>query len=388
MSQLKQQESNVPLLDATNTAQYSTFVEKGIRNTKPKQPMRTTKISQKLKLFPEDSEHQWADHDEPMDVYTQLAKIPHGMAREEAEMLNKMDRSQLSRMTAYCTASAYRMNELTKYLQSKKKTNGTAPKRFDECLYTPFALTYPVSPPHHHEDASKHTRLPEIFLFDYGVVVFWGMSFKDEQRVLKLLEPFEEEKLEPDDIETEEFHYYYNESYQPRIYNDIITLRNPTNYLVKLTIAHAIAQSVKMTLFERLIDDTINETKYIPQVMAESGNIQLSRTGITKKIGQLFIMRINVNLVSNILDTPEIFWSEPTLEPLYTAMRGYLEISQRVELLNQRVEVISDLLEMLKDHLNSSHGEQLEWIVIWLIGMEIVVAVITTCLDAFSLSHK
>ncbi|EIE77447.1 hypothetical protein RO3G_02151 [Rhizopus delemar RA 99-880] len=360
MSQLKQQESNVPLLDAINTAQYNTFVEKGIRNTKPKQPMRTTKISQKLKLFPEDSEHQWVDHDEPMDVYTQLAKIPHGMAREEAEMLNKMDRSQLSRMTAYCTAS----------------------------LYTPFALTYPVSPPHHHEDASKNTRLPEIFLFDYGVVVFWGMSFKDEQRVLKLLEPFEEEKLEPDDIETEEFHYYYNESYQPRIYNDIITLRNPTNYLVKLTIAHAIAQSVKMTLFERLIDDTINETKYIPQVMAESGNIQLSRTAITKKIGQLFIMRINVNLVSNILDTPEIFWSEPTLEPLYTAMRGYLEISQRVELLNQRVEVISDLLEMLKDHLNSSHGEQLEWIVIWLIGMEIVVAVITTCLDAFSLSHK
>lgn len=81
------------------------------------------------------------------------------------------------------------------------------------------------------------------------------------------------------------------------------------------------------------------------------------RTAITKKIGQLFIMRINVNLVSNILDTPEIFWSEPTLEPLYSAIRGYLEISQRVELLNQRVEVISDLLDMLKDHLNSSHGK-------------------------------
>ena len=134
------------------------------------------------------------------------------------------------------------------------------------------------------------------------------------------------------------------------------------------------------------------------------------RVAITKKIGQLFIMRINVNLVSNILDTPEIFWSEPALEPLYSAIRGYLEISQRVELLNQRVQVISDLLDMLKDHLNSSHGmcdlcfgvrvvpsllnnvlllgEQLEWIVIWLIAMEILVAVITTGLDAFSLSQK
>ncbi|KAI8881771.1 DUF155-domain-containing protein [Backusella circina FSU 941] len=350
--------------------------------------MRTTKISQKLKLFPEDNDNWDQDEPEQAEVYNQIAKIPHGIAREEAEMLNKMDRSELSRMTAYCTASAYRMDELMKYLQSKKRTNGTSPKRFDECLYTPYAFTFPVSPPHEREVERGQTRLPEMFLFDYGVIVFWGMSYKEEQRILKSLEPFEEEKLELDDVETEEFHYYYNEHYQPRIYNDIITLRHPSNYLVKLTIAHAIAQSVKMTLFERLIDDTINETKYIPQVMAESGNIHMSRTAITKKIGQLFIMRINVNLVSNILDTPEIFWSEPTLEPLYSAIRGYLEISQRVELLNQRVEVISDLLEMLKDHLNSSHGEQLEWIVIWLIGMEIVVAVITTCLDAFSLSHK
>jgi len=99
-------------------------------------------------------------------------------------------------------------------------------------------------------------------------------------------------------------------------------------------------------------------------------------------------MRINVNLVSNILDTPEIFWSEPSYEPLYTAIRGYLEISQRVELLNQRVAVISDLLDMLKEHLTSSHGEQLEWIVIVLIAFEIIIGVITICIDAFSYSHK
>ncbi|KAI8638902.1 hypothetical protein BD408DRAFT_422269 [Parasitella parasitica] len=377
------------------SSHYNTFVEQQqqksqARSSKPKLPMRTTKISQKLKLFPEDNDQWDQEHEQnEADVYTQIAKIPHGMARQEAEMLNKMDRSELSRMTAYCTASAYRMDELVKYLQSKKKTNGTAPKRFDECLYTPYAFTYPIAPPHSSAHAANtNQRLPEMFLFDYGVIVFWGMTLKEEQRILKLLVPFEEEKLDADDVETEEFHYYYNEAYQPRIYNDIITLRHPSNYLIKLTIAHAIAQSVKMTLFERLIDDTINETKYIPQVMAESGNIQMSRTAITKKIGQLFIMRINVNLVSNILDTPEIFWSEPTLEPLYSAIRGYLEISQRVELLNQRVEVISDLLEMLKDHLNSSHGEHLEWIVIWLIGMEILVAVITTSLDAFSLYYN
>lgn len=94
------------------SVRYNTFVEPPqqpikapVRSNKPKLPMRTTKISQKLKLFPEE---QWPDQpeeEEEADVYTQIAKIPHGMARQEAEMLNKMDRSELSRMTAYCTAS-------------------------------------------------------------------------------------------------------------------------------------------------------------------------------------------------------------------------------------------------------------------------------------------
>ncbi|KAF9168484.1 hypothetical protein DFQ26_006643 [Actinomortierella ambigua] len=270
-------------------------------------------------------------------------------------------------------------------------------------IYTPFSFSTPSKPPTTadllglDESATNPSQtllqqtpkelLPEVFFFDYGVVVIWGMSEQEEKRLLQELARFEEEKLAEDDVETEEFCFHYNSSYQPRIYNDVITLKSAGNYMVKLTISHAIAQSVKMTLFEGLIENTINATKNIPQQMAETGKVPMSSTQITKKIGQLFIMRINVNLVSNILDTPEIFWSEPSFQPLYSAIRGYLEINQRVELLNQRTTVISDLLDMLKEHLTSSHGEQLEWIVIILIFFEIVIGVITICLDAFSYSR-
>lgn len=34
-----------------------------------------------------------------------------------------------------------------------------------------------------------------MFLFDYGVVVFWGMTLQEEQRILKILEPYGESKL-------------------------------------------------------------------------------------------------------------------------------------------------------------------------------------------------
>jgi len=91
-----------------------------------------------------------------------------------------------------------------------------------------------------------HIHMPEIFLFDYGVVVIWGMSAVHEQRFLKELAKFETEKLAPDDVETEFFNFYYTQEYQARIYNDFITLRDKHNYMTKLAISHALAQSVKV----------------------------------------------------------------------------------------------------------------------------------------------
>jgi uncharacterized Rmd1/YagE family protein len=93
-------------------------------------------------------------------------------------------------------------------------------------------------------DTQVHT--PEVFLFDYGVVVIWGMSLSHEQRFLKEIAKFESEKLAPDDVETENFNFYYTREYQARIYNDFITLREKNNYMTKLAISHALAQSVKV----------------------------------------------------------------------------------------------------------------------------------------------
>lgn len=96
-------------------------------------------------------------------------------------------------------------------------------------------------------DIQVHT--PEVFLFDYGVVVIWGMTESQEAKFLKELAKFELEKLAPDDIETELFNFYYTREYQARIYNDFITLRDKNSYMTKLAISHALAQSVKVSAY-------------------------------------------------------------------------------------------------------------------------------------------
>ena len=55
-------------------------------------------------------------------------------------------------------------------------------------------------------------------------------------------------------------------------------------------------------------------------------------------------------------------WAEPQLEPVYSAVRSYLEMDQRVGLLTERLDVIADLLAVLKDQVRTTHGEYLEWI--------------------------
>lgn len=74
------------------------------------------------------------------------------------------------------------------------------------------------------------------------------------------------------------------------------------------------------------------------------------------QIGELFILRINIHLQGSVLDAPELMWAEPQLEPVYVAVRSYLEMDQRVQLLQERVGVVGDLLQVLKDQLGQTHG--------------------------------
>ncbi|KAF4157870.1 hypothetical protein CNMCM6069_004953 [Aspergillus lentulus] len=231
-------------------------------------------------------------------------------------------------------------------------------------------------------DTTIHT--PEVFLFDYGTVVIWGMSPAQESRFLSDVSKFANSILSPEDTQVENFNFYYAREYQARIYNDFISLRDPRNHMIKLAISHALSQSVKTSLFEDLVSETISNTAPLPAQIAQTGSVNMTRRQINMQIGELFILRINIHLQGSVLDSPELMWAEPQLEPVYQAVRSYLEMDQRVSLLTERLDVIADLLAVLKDQLTHRHGEYLEWIVIILIAAEILVAAINIVVDLYA----
>ncbi|KAF8735629.1 hypothetical protein AX14_001751 [Amanita brunnescens Koide BX004] len=345
-------------------------------------------------------------------VYNQISLIPEGTARRDALRLTKKKAKSLPRVTAYATAGSYRMDELMKFFNARRSMYHTNPKMIDEVVYTPYIYDPPgdqhdtrqysdgsvtgdlLGIPElrmYHVDEANGVRKKgkskfdttaseaEIFLFPYGTIVIWGMTEAQEKRLLTSIKRFELEKLLPENVETEDLNYYY--ANYSRIYNDVITLRKGSGYMTKLSLSHALSQSVKISLFEELISSTIEETKDIPEIISETGKIGMPHKDIMQKIGQLFMLRTNINSVGSVLDSPEIFWSYPDLQPLYDAARSYLEIPQRINLLNTRVEVLQDMLQLLKESVSSKHAERLEQIVIALIAIEIVLGIVTILVD-------
>ncbi|KAF7551396.1 hypothetical protein G7046_g7743 [Stylonectria norvegica] len=349
-------------------------------------PSRTTKISEKLVLLPEtdqkddDAEEEIESEsvlarrlqdeenrplkDEELDVLKKRGGI---RGKSYAERLPKVQRTEkVSRLTAYCTAQAYKVKATAEFLREKHEAKT---KLYDDCLYVIYALpllngvdgyrvrsrpilktpgtgktvldleierseqrnhhegyfdddAYTGSSPERphsipprfaalHEDrddnpfrtdeeddsASQFSRLApdaknfaEMFVFSYGVVVFWNFTEHQEKDILADLTFADADgdadtgfslltrPLDQDDFETEEFHFEYSPDVKrPRIFNDMITLLPRSDHMIKLTISHAIAQSTRLCFFEERMSETMQDAQHVPKTLALTGELNMTQ---------------------------------------------------------------------------------------------------------------
>lgn len=208
----------------------------------------------------------------------------------------------------------------------------------------------------------------EAWVFEFGVIVFWGMTEDNKQSLIKRLQPYI-----IDAYTFEEFEHFTFElgAESAKIHADHISLTSDAS-LERLGVSHALAQSVKLSTFERIAQEVIVENAYIPQSLAKTGKIKLSRRNLARLRGALFSTKSDILLNFNLLDTPDFFWDHPELEGHYLLISRYLDVVSRVTVLSKKLETISELLDMLANEQNHKHSSTLEWIIIILISVEIV----------------
>ena len=258
----------------------------------------------------------------------------------------------------YCTASSYKMELLADYLNSKNYKL----QDFDNVIYIQM-----------HDDK-------DIVIFPFGCITIWGSESDTEHSILQEIKEFEVEPIK--EVVSDFIYFSYcngirenSDSVNTHIEeeNNMIVLGDKSEHL-KLSISHALAQSVKLSLLESSVSKILESTSYIQKELAQTGGISLSQKEISKKIGHLFSERFSINLHNDILDTPEFFWKRPRYEPLYLMTADFQDISVRQGILNHRLDIIQELYGILSNELNNKHSSRLEITIIVLIAIEILLA--------------
>lgn len=245
----------------------------------------------------------------------------------------------------------------------------------------------------------------DLFAFQFGALVSWGFSTAERKASTRFFKAFAVRPLPQDEVDEEFMEFVLKRRSEAdgegqeededderqgqeddgagAIKHDQIILTT-TNPYERLAHSYALAQSIRLGVFEVVVDRSIATTRNIPETMATVGEVHLDGRELSKQMGGLLMLRCNVNLHTDILDTPDIFWDEERFEPHYVACRVYQDIDKRVEILNQRLGVLKDLYDLLQNTINVQHGNYLEWVVIILILVEVLLELLELIHDAYA----
>ena len=209
-------------------------------------------------------------------------------------------------------------------------------------------------------------------IFPFGVAVYWNLGNAVIDQLAQEICRFAIAPLMTKQVD----HFSYIDGCDKnRFSSDHIQLID-TEQMTLLAISHALAQSTKLSVLELQAKNTLEDTAAIPRKLAETGSTSLSRKQAAMMRGQLFVTKSEILLKYELLDTPEFIWEYPELQATYEIGATYLELKQRTEFLSLKLETIHELFEMLSDDLKHQHSSKLEWIIIWLIAVEIVIFII------------
>jgi required for meiotic nuclear division protein 1 len=222
-----------------------------------------------------------------------------------------------------------------------------------------------------------------------GTVVTWGLSEDESLRLLEQIKPAEMEPYK--DIEEEELDYVQDSQLRTGIMGETIIIGRDeskdengsdshigvdSHIYAKLAFANGIARSTKLAVLEEQLDNYLDSTREIPRILARGNKLPWGRQKTLQKVGEILAFRGELNLHSELVETPDLYWAMPQLEEYYNRISRKLDVAVRITILNKKLDYANELAATLRSHLSEKHGLALEWGIIGLIAIEVVFGII------------
>lgn len=276
---------------------------------------------------------------------------------------------------AYCAPGPIDLGGLSEYIGTR---SGRALQAGSVALQAGGDVAHAALRVHEADAPTDHAA--HAFFFSSGAAVFWDVPLSARLSLVRDLRELAPSAASPMPVQAypamddrdHEFEYSIATG-APRFREDRITLPSPDEPGPMLAVSHGLAQSVQLALHEAAIDALVSRTRALPAELAATGRTGMGRRALKRCIGELIAARYSVSLVSDILDTPEFFWQNPSLEGLYLECAAAVELRPRAAVLEARVQVLRDSLDLLNNELSSRSSDRVERAILALIAVEVVI---------------
>lgn len=172
----------------------------------------------------------------------------------------------------------------------------------------------------------------DIFFFREGSVVLWNCDEPESKTILRNLKQFEIGPYDEDVIKQEKeiMNYAYVDEPRGSLKNETFYIQqNGESDLEKYTFSNAMTSSVKLGIWEAMLDIYIDGLANVTADLKDGRRIRMSRACILRKTGELFALKHLINLDSDLLETPDFYWDREALEQLFSKTCSYFSISKR-----------------------------------------------------------
>lgn len=222
-------------------------------------------------------------------------------------------------------------------------------------------------------------RIGHAFLFRSGAAVIWGLPLTVRTRLLRMLSAAQNgatRDVLDVPLPLSEFDHEFNYSVHRELSHvtfraDEIRVPNPVEPTALLAVSYGLAQSVRLLALEEELDQLVARTRVLPEELAEHGETKLPHQAVKRLVGELLMARYRLNLVEDILDTPEFFWQFAELERVHLECVREVELRERVRIVNTRTQVIKDVLDLLNQEVATSASMRVERAILFLIAVEV-----------------
>jgi len=263
-----------------------------------------------------------------------------------------IDKENLKKVMAYCTAEGYNIDKLSSILN----------KNYAECT----SVTNDILKIKFNKDNND-----EAYIFADGTVVSWGPEETENLKLLNKIKKAEIKRLKIHEYEW--FNFVENNNIPGGMKDDVVFIGNAiSSDQAKLAFSTGFSRSVKLSVLEDLLDQYLYKNKWIPDYLTRGKRLPLSRTQVLQRIGELFQLRGSANLYTDLLDTPDFCWSSDQLAEYFSNISRVLEIRSRMSIFNRKLDYANDMSSLMKSHLKERHNFKLEWIIITLIAIEVI----------------